>query len=149
MENPYASLYGMRDQQRSCAAPAGMPSNTEQAHPPWQQQRMDSFTGHVTAAQPAARPTADNTGTGSQHTPWHDPSARLADPVGASMAQQPAEGEPSRKRRRCEEEQTTSAHAAQPPDTVLVWDLDETLILFQSLQDGRFSAAFGLQARTL
>ena len=55
-----------------------------------------------------------------------------------------------RKRRRFMEPASAAdgatAHAAAPQDTVLVWDLDETLILFQSLHDGRFATAFGMQA---
>ena len=63
---------------------------------------------------------------------------------------------PARKRRRFDE-QPPAAEAAgapgrtagpqlshqhvQPEDVVLVWDLDETLILFHSLYDGRLAAA--------
>ena len=63
---------------------------------------------------------------------------------------------PARKRRRFDElppapePASTSEHCTipqlrhpqlQPKDIVLVWDLDETLILFQSLLDGRLAAA--------
>ena len=151
MDNPYASLYGSKVQQLNCGSSAVAPSSTEQAHLPWHQPDMASNHGS-SAVQPALMPAlvdpeAASASVRAQQAPWHEPCARSAGHAStraaAPHAQQP---EPSRKRRRFAED--ASSAAVEPQDTVLVWDLDETLVLFHSLHDGRFSAAFGMQARS-
>ena len=152
MENPYASLYGRKNQQSSGAKSAPGPKSTEQAHLQWHQPGMATSHGPSTAQTAlmphVVAPEAESASVRARQPPWHEPRPRSAGKAGTSAAdahaQQP---EPSRKRRRLSEEDSSTA--VQPQDTVLVWDLDETLILFHSLHDGRFSAAFGMQARRL
>ena len=59
--------------------------------------------------------------------------------VEQSDSQRDSDGGPSsRKRRRL-------GHADEQKPTVLIWDVDETLVLFLSLLDGSFARAFGMQ----
>lgn len=136
MDNPYASLYGNKDQQqRPAHSSPTTSSSTALPGLPWHGQQF------APGAQPTAAHAAHYVDSESQEAPIRQV------PAGSGLISIAASG---RKRRRFMEPASAAdgatAHAAAPQDTVLVWDLDETLILFQSLHDGRFATAFGMQA---
>lgn len=59
--------------------------------------------------------------------------------VEQSDLQRDSDGRPSSRKRR------KLGHADEQKPTVLIWDVDETLVLFLSLLDGSFARAFGMQ----
>ena len=161
MENPYTSLYGNKvsqDAARMVEKRPCFPSLSAcQEHG-----IADVATGpqpNAPAYLPAAETPAGDAPTAHEATaPWHRCQYVPTWPQDmiTHAHDQAQSATPARKRRRFDEQppaaESASApgrcagpqlshHKMQPEDVVLVWDLDETLVLFHSLYDGRLAAA--------